>query len=79
MLVGISYDVGFIYYAYPGAGGSLDYDFWEVQTAIGYDFGIASVTASVNYSPENFGDSGDAYYPKLAVNVPVPAVKGLSF
>lgn len=76
---GFSWDVGFIYYTYPGADSSLDYDFWEVQGAVGYDFGLASVTASLNYSPENFGDSGDAYYYKLGVDVPVPAVEGLSF
>lgn len=76
---GLSWDVGFIYYSYPGAAGSLDYDFWEVQGALGYDFGIAALTGSLNYSPENFGKSGDAYYYKLAVDVPVPAVKGLSF
>lgn len=75
---GLSWDLGFIYYAYPGADSSLNYDFWEIQGAVGYDFGLASVTASVNYSPENFGESGDALYPKLAVDVPVPGMKGLS-
>ena len=75
---GLSWDLGFIYYAYPGADSGLNYDFWEIQGAVGYDFGVASVTASVNYSPENFGKSGEALYPKLAVDVPVPGVKGLS-
>lgn len=75
---GFSWDVGFIYYSYPGAAGSLEYDFWEAQMALGYDFGFAAVTASVNYSPENFGESGDAYYPKLAIDVPVPGIKDLT-
>lgn len=75
---GLSWDVGFIYYSYPGADSSLDYDFWEAQAALGYDFGVAAVTASVNYSPDNFGDSGTAFYPKLAVEVPIPGVKGLA-
>ena len=68
---GVSWDVGFIYYTYPGAAGSLNYDFVEAQGALSYDFGIATATASLNYSPENFGESGAAYYPKLAVDVPV--------
>jgi uncharacterized protein (TIGR02001 family) len=68
---GLSWDAGFIYYAYPGAAGSLNYDFVEVQGALSYDFGFASLTASLNYSPDNFGSSGDAYYPKLAAEVPV--------
>lgn len=76
---GLSWDVGFIYYWYPGADSNLNYDFWEIQGALGYDFGFAAVTASLNYSPENFGKSGDAWYPKFAVDVPVPGVKGLSF
>lgn len=75
---GLSWDVGLIYYAYPGAADSLDYDFWEIQGAAGYDFGVAAVTASINYSPENFGKSGDAYYPKLAIDVPIPGVKGFA-
>lgn len=68
---GLSWDIGFIYYTYPGAAGSLDYDFVEAQGALSYDFGIASATASLNYSPENFGNSGAAFYPKLGIDVPV--------
>ena len=67
----MSWDVGFIYYSYPGATASLNYDFVEAQAALSYDFGFAAATASVNYSPENFGESGEAFYPKLAVDVPV--------
>lgn len=68
---GLGWDIGFIYYTYPGAASSLDYDFWEGQVALSYDFGIASATASLNYSPENFGKSGDALYPKLGVEAPI--------
>jgi uncharacterized protein (TIGR02001 family) len=71
---GVSWDVGFIYYTYPGAASSLNYDFWEVQAKLGYDFKVASVEASVNYSPENFGDSGKATYYKLAFSVPLGKV-----
>jgi uncharacterized protein (TIGR02001 family) len=76
---GISWDLGFIYYSYPGADGDLDYDFIEAKAALGYDFGVAAVTASINYSPDYTAGSGDAFYPKLAVDVPVPGVEGLSF
>jgi uncharacterized protein (TIGR02001 family) len=68
---GVGWDVGFIYYSYPGAANNLNYDFIEAQAALSYDFGIAAITASINWSPENFGDSGTATYPKLAVDVPV--------
>lgn len=68
----ISYDVGAIYYAYPGANSSLNYDFWEAYGSLGYDFGAASATVGVSYSPEFFGDAGDAVYTHLGVDVPLP-------
>lgn len=69
---GLAYDLGFIYYSYPGADSSLDYDFWEVAAAVGYDFGVASLSGSINYSPEFFGDTGDAVYFASALDVPLP-------
>lgn len=68
-----SYDIGAIYYAFPGADSSLDYDFYELAFAVGYDFGIASTSVSFNYSPEFFGDSGDATYVALSAGVPLPS------
>lgn len=68
---GLSWDIGFIHYTYPGAAGSLNYDFTEAQGALSFDFGVAAATVSVNYSPENFGESGAAFYPKLGIDVPV--------
>ena len=68
----VNYDVGVIYYVYPGADSSLDYDFWETSLALGYDFGIFSASTSVNYSPEYFAHSGDAQYYALNVDVPLP-------
>ena len=75
---GLSWDTGFIYYAYSDAAASLNYDFWEIQGAVSYDFGIAKFTASLNYSPDYFGASGDAFYTKVVINAAIPAVKGLS-
>lgn len=68
---GVNYDLGLIYYAYPGADSALDYDFVEGALAIGYDFDVFSASASVNYSPEYFADSGDAFYYAAAVDVPL--------
>ena len=69
----ISWDIGAIYYHYPGAENSLNYDFWEAALSLGYDFGMAAVGAGVNWSPENFGDSGDAIYFYGTVEVPLPS------
>lgn len=68
---GIGWDVGFIWYTYPGAASNLNYDFLEGQVAFSYDFGFLAATASVNYSDDYFGNSGEAWYPKLAIDVPV--------
>jgi len=46
--------------------------------AIGYDFDMFSASASVNYSPEFFGETGDAQYYALGVDVPLPADVTLS-
>lgn len=74
----INYDLGVIYYSYPGADDSLNYDFWELSAAIGYDFGHFASSASINYSPDYFGESGDSYYYAAAVDVPLPYDLGLS-
>lgn len=49
-----SYDLGFLYYAYPGSS-APGYDFWEVYGKAGYNFGAAAVTLGINYTPDNFG------------------------
>ncbi|MCB1591288.1 MAG: TorF family putative porin [Alphaproteobacteria bacterium] len=73
---GLNYDLGVIYYAYPGADSALDYDFWEFAASLGYDFEVVALTASYNYSPNFFADSGDAHYFSAAFEAPV--FKGLS-
>ena len=55
--------VGFIYYRYPGARGSLNYDY--VEGTIGLSTEIMSgltVGVSYNGSPDNFGGTGTAHY-----------------
>lgn len=69
---GFNYDVGALYYSYPGADSDLDYDFWEIAGAIGYDFDVAALSGSINYSPDFFGSTGDAFYYAAAVDVPLP-------
>lgn len=69
---GLSYDVGVIYYAYPGADPQREYDFVEGSLAVGYDFELFSASASFNYSPDYFNESGDAQYYAAGVDVPLP-------
>ena len=71
-LAGLGWDLGAIYYAYPGAADRLDYDFVEGKAALGYDFGPAALTGSAFYSPDYFAGSGDAVYLLGQVAVPLP-------
>ncbi|MCF8467205.1 MAG: TorF family putative porin [Sneathiella sp.] len=66
-----SWDVSAIYYTYPGSSSSLDYDFFEIAPSAGYDFGFLSVNGGVNYSPNYFGNSGDAFYTHGGVDIPL--------
>lgn len=68
----LTWDLGAIYYFYPGADDSKSYDFWELAAAVGYDFQVMQATASLNYSPDYFGGSGDSWYPAVNVIVPLP-------
>ena len=78
-----SYDAGLIYYWYPGAPTSLHYDLWEVYGKAGYDFGVAALGLGVNYTPDNFGATGNATYFSSTMSVPlgelVTASAGLDY
>ena len=67
-----NFDVGSLYYAYPGADSNLNYDYWEAKFGAGYDFKIAAVNGAVYYTPEEFGDNGNGYYYVLGAAVPLP-------
>jgi len=71
-----TYDVGAIGYLYPGTDKALNYNWWEASAKVGYDFGLATVGASVNYTPDFFGGLGDGWY--YAGKVTVPLAEGLS-
>ncbi len=69
----LSWDVGALYYSYPGASSSLDYNYWEGKFALGYTpSGVAMAPTfglSVFYSPEFFGHVGPATYVNGSVSV----------
>lgn len=82
---GLSYDLGIWAYFYPGSrfdfdgDGTLenaDFDFWETYSILTYDFGAFSLTGSLWYADNYFGDdffpdsSSLAYH--TIVSVPLP-------
>jgi uncharacterized protein (TIGR02001 family) len=85
---GISFDIGGIYYTYPGAfdpGGNFDY--FELKTGASHTFMDALTLGITNYwSPEFFGETGDAdalelsgeyAFSKKLFNFFSPSVSGL--
>ncbi len=69
-----SYDVGFLYYLYPGAANALNYDFWEIYGSVGYDFGPAAISAGIAWTPDNFGGTDDAVYYSGGISVPIAEI-----
>lgn len=70
-----SWDVGLIYYAYVYAD---QLDFAEIYGSLSYDFGVASLTGGLAYSPDFFGETDDATYYYVDLGIPLPKNFSLS-
>lgn len=73
----IGWDLGVIYYAYPGADSDLNYDFIEFVPAVSAQLGPVATSFSVAYSPDYFAESGDGYYYLLGAELPLAYDFGL--
>ena len=67
----IGWDAGFVYFSYPGSPSASNLDYWEGNANIGYDFYPYSLSAGINVSPDFTGETGDAVYWTLGVDVPL--------
>lgn len=82
---GISWDIGGLYYHYPetDADAAGDFDFAEVYGSLGYTFSNVmfepAIGVSVAYSPDFFGETGDAVYVNPTLDLSLPHGFGLSF
>ncbi len=74
-VAGVSLDLGYIAYLYPGQdkapGGQLN-EFQEVGVRASYTIDPVKLGASFFYSPNFFGRSGDGFYVEGAVDVTAP-------
>jgi uncharacterized protein (TIGR02001 family) len=75
--LGLEYDIGGIYYSYPGASDSLDYDYWEIMGALSYSFGeyfnaTPTLNGAIYYSPEFFGNVGSAINYDIGMDIALP-------
>ncbi len=72
---GIGWDIGGLYYMYPGSdtgSGVADYDYFEVYGSLSYDFGNFDVAGGLAYSPDYFFESDDSLYVYGDIGVPLP-------
>lgn len=82
---GISWDVGGLYYQYPGtnADAAGDFNFFEVYGNLGYTFADVALEPSIGfgvaYSPDFFGETGDGVYVSGTLDLSLPMGFGLSF
>lgn len=63
-----------IYYWYADAdvpAGMPEYDYFELAAALGHDFGVANVSGEIAWSPDFFGETGDAVALTGEVVVPI--------
>ena len=60
----INFDLGLIYYEYPGANNSLDYDLDEAYVNLGYKFASLKYSYSDNY----FAGTGNSHYWEAGVD-----------
>jgi len=62
---GTTYGLEWVYYTYPGAEGRFNYDFHEVALNFGYEKADTNFGFTYAYSPESFGEGGQAHYFEL--------------
>ncbi|TAJ94570.1 MAG: hypothetical protein EPO31_10530 [Gammaproteobacteria bacterium] len=69
---GLGWDVGGLYYLYPGDGTSPEFDFFEVYGSVSHDFEKFNLAAGLNYSPDYTLETGDGIYVYGDLGVPLP-------
>jgi uncharacterized protein (TIGR02001 family) len=71
--VGIDWDLWAAYYLYPGARGSLDYDYGELLARLGYALGEAvQLEAGYAFSPDYSGSTGRSHYVDAGIAYTLP-------
>lgn len=70
------WDIGAIYYHYPGSDVEPEVDYWEVYGELNYAFEGIALEPYINfifwYSPEFFGEDSDAVYIETNIELSLP-------
>lgn len=73
---GMGWDIGALYYSYPGSDREPDIDYFEVYAGLNYSFSqillMPVVGATAWYSPEFSGEDGDAVYIEGNIDMSLP-------
>ncbi len=71
----VTFDLGVIYYGYVDSPSGSDQDYVEAKLAASVPAGPATLGAAVFYSPEFFGNTGDAWYYEANFSAAIPETK----
>lgn len=66
----LRYDLGVVRYLYPDAAQGSHYRFTEFAGSFAYPIFFVIVRVGTNYSPDHWGDSGEAFYNFANASVP---------
>jgi uncharacterized protein (TIGR02001 family) len=69
---GFDFDLGLLYYAYPGALSGLDYNFLEAYAGVAREVGPVSLGLNGAYSPDFFAASGTGVFGSVDASVALP-------
>jgi len=67
----VALDVGLVYYGYTNKPAGGDEAYWEAKVAGSVPVGKGSLGAAVYYSPEFFGETGEATYYEINASAPL--------
>lgn len=67
----LTFDVGVVYYTYPGAPSGADYNYVEAKFGVSKPFGKATLGANLYYSPDFFGGTDKAIYVEAYGSAPL--------
>ena len=71
-LESVYYDLGALYYVYPGSAPGSQFNYFEALASLGADFGLFSLTGTAFYSPDFFGGTDEGIYVEGVLEVPLP-------
>lgn len=79
----LTFDLSVIYYWYPGDGREPEKDYVEGHAGLSYAFTKVPLEPNLglgfNYSPDFYGEDGDAYYTSGTLRLSLPYQVGLGF